>query len=73
MADEELRETPPEEKRPVGEMLQEGKGLHLTANFAVTPQEGDPDPQGTGIRPDPDPPPATPEAAAASGDDSTSE
>lgn len=72
MADEELRETPPEERRPIGEMLEESKGLRLTANFAVTPQEGDPDPHGTGIRPDPDPP-AAPEPSAAAGADEPSE
>jgi hypothetical protein len=70
---DEPRETPREEKRPVSEMLQEGRGLHLAANFAVTPQEGDPDPHGTGIRPDPEPPPVKPEATAASGDATTSE
>lgn len=64
--EEELHQAPKEEQRPIGEMLQEGRSLQLTANFAITPQEGDPDPHGTGIRPDPEPPPALPEAPAAS-------
>ena len=72
VADEkESRET---ETRPVAEMLQEGKGLRVTGEFAITAHSDDPDPHGHGIRPDPESPPAPvappePPAPADSGED----